>query len=175
MLLQTNSYFVPKDKQAEHARLMRRFKQTLKRLGCDDFEVHEQLGEHWSAEGATDRFIQIMRFRDRMHHQIVQTAERSDQTAQELIREFCEMVDFQAQVEQGAFVVEFYGSLIPAPTARASGEAAQEMTEPVEADLSTSASGNGEADDDDEEDETSPSAPPDRVVLEEPEADERTN
>ena len=34
MLLQTNSYVVPKDKRLEHAKLMRRFRQTLVRLGC---------------------------------------------------------------------------------------------------------------------------------------------
>jgi len=37
MLLQTNSYIVPRDKQEEHARLMRRFKQVLLKLGCEHF------------------------------------------------------------------------------------------------------------------------------------------
>ena len=61
MLLQTNSYIVPPDRRAEHARLIRRFRQALLRIGCDQFEVYEQVGQNWSSAGSTGRFVQIMR------------------------------------------------------------------------------------------------------------------
>ena len=48
MLLQTNSYIVPKERRAEHQRLLRRFRQTLARLGCEHFEVYEQVGANWT-------------------------------------------------------------------------------------------------------------------------------
>jgi len=41
MILQSNSYIVPKEKRAEHARLVRKFRQTLNRLGCEQFDVFE--------------------------------------------------------------------------------------------------------------------------------------
>ena len=66
MLLQTNSYIVPKEKRVEHARLLRRFRQALARVGCDHFEVYEQVGSNWTGE-TTGRFVQIMRFRDKQH------------------------------------------------------------------------------------------------------------
>src|SRR6202035_2339277 len=100
MLLQTNSYVVPKEKRAEHARLMRRFRQALLRLGCDQFEVYEQVGANWSSGEPNERFVQIMRFRDRKHQLSVQNAERSDPTAQSLIAEFCELVNFAYQHQQ---------------------------------------------------------------------------
>ena len=56
MLLQTNSYIVPKDKRTEHARLIARFRQTLARLGADHFEACEQVGANWSPTEATGRF-----------------------------------------------------------------------------------------------------------------------
>lgn len=114
MLLQTNSYLVPKERRLEHARLMRRFRQTLLRLGADHFEVYEQLGANWSPLKTAGRFIQVMRFRDRQHHQAIQEAERSDTGAQQLIREFCELIDFQQQQSDGQFVVSYYGSVLTA-------------------------------------------------------------
>ena len=48
MLLQTNSYIVPADRRADHARLIRKFRQALSRIGCDQFEVYEQVGPNWS-------------------------------------------------------------------------------------------------------------------------------
>src|SRR5688572_21611448 len=113
MLLQTNSYIVPKDKRTEHARLILRFKQTLARLGCDHFEAYEQVGANWSPTEATGRFVQIMRFRDRKHQQQVQAAERSDAGAQALIKEFCELINFPYQQQQGLFAVGFYTSILP--------------------------------------------------------------
>jgi hypothetical protein len=113
MLLQTNSYIVPKEKRAEHARLMRRFRQVLNRLGCDNFEVYEQVGANWSNTQTSGRFVQIMRFRDRKHQLAVQAAERSDPAAQELIAEFCDLVNYPYQQQQGQFAVGFYSSVLP--------------------------------------------------------------
>jgi hypothetical protein len=127
MLLQTNSYIVPRDKRVEHARILRRFRQTLLRLGCDHFEVYEQVGSNWSASEATGRFVQIMRFRDRKHQLAVQSAERDDPTAQAVIREFCELINFPYQQQQGLFAVGFYTGLLESSAAerqpaRANGE-----------------------------------------------------
>src|SRR6476619_2251442 len=120
MLLQTNSYIVPKDRRAEHARLMRRFRQVLAKLGCDSFEVYEQVGANWGSAGDSNgRYVQIMRFRDRKHQLSVQNAERNDPSAQALIAEFCQLVNFQYQQQQGFFAVGFYNSVLPVAPVRA--------------------------------------------------------
>jgi hypothetical protein len=119
MLLQTNSYIVPKDKRAEHARLVRRFRQTLARLGCDHFEAYEQVGANWGSGETTGRYVQIMRFRDRKHQLSVQAAERNDPGAQALIQEFCELINFPYQQQQGLFAVGFYQSVLPISTRQA--------------------------------------------------------
>jgi hypothetical protein len=129
MLLQTNSYIVPKDKRSEHTRLLQRFRQTLARLGCDHFEAYEQVGQGWATGEPTGRFVQLMRFRDRAHQQEVQSAERTDPAAQALIREFCELINFPYQQEQGLFAVGFYRDIF-------STEATRSMAEPVQAQLS---------------------------------------
>jgi len=112
MLMQTNSYVVAKENRTEHARLLNRFRQTLTRLGCDQFEVYEQTGSNWSSE-STGRFVQIMRFRDRKHQLSVQAGERDDPQAQQLIKEFCELINFPYQQQQGLFAVGFYNSVLP--------------------------------------------------------------
>jgi len=112
MLLQTNSYVVPKEKRTEHSRLLNRFRQTLLRLGCESFEVYEQTGANWSSE-STGRFVQIMRFRDRKQQLAVQAGERTDPQAQALIQEFCELINFPYQQQQGLFAVGFYNSVLP--------------------------------------------------------------
>jgi hypothetical protein len=117
MLLQSNSYIVPKDKRDEHTRLVQRFRQTLARLGCDHFECYEQVGARWSVDAGTGRFIQVMRFRDIKQQQAVEAAERTDPTAQALIREFCELINLPYQQQQGLFAVGFYRSVLP-PTLR---------------------------------------------------------
>ena len=97
--------------------LARALRQTLLRLGCDSFEVYEQVGSNWAGE-ATGRYVQIMRFRDKKQQQIVQDAERTDPAAQELIREYCELINFPYQQEHGLFAVGFYNSVLatgPAP------------------------------------------------------------
>src|SRR3954449_5600104 len=130
MLLQTNSYIVPKGKRTEHARLLARFRHTLAKLGCDQFECYEQTGTNWSQGESSNRFVQIMRFRDRKHQQQVQAAERTDPTAQALIKEFCELINFPYQQQQGYFAVGFYNSVLPVaalrvvPSEEPSGEAA---------------------------------------------------
>jgi hypothetical protein len=125
MLLQTNSYVVPRDKRAEHARVLRRFRQALIRLGCDHFEVFEQVGANWNSADTSGRFVQIMRFRDRKHQMFVQAAERNDPTCQALLREFCELINVSYQQQQGLFAVGFYSSFLrmpPQPQGSASAE-----------------------------------------------------
>ena len=124
MLLQTNSYVVPKEKRVEHARLVRKFRQTLNRLGCDQFDVFEQVGSNWSTGETTGRFVQMMRFRDRKHQLSVQNAEKTDPSAQQLIAEFCELINFPYQQQQGLFAVGFYQSVLPvAPMRYEEGQA----------------------------------------------------
>ncbi len=129
MLLQTNSYIVPKDKRAEHARLMRRFRQVLGKLGCDMFEVYEQVGANWGGGDTNGRYVQIMRFRDRKHQLAVQNAERGDPVAQACIAEFCQLVNFQYQQQQGFFAVGFYNSVLPVAPSRAQPQAEAEVEE----------------------------------------------
>ena len=74
MVLQTNSYVVPKERRSEHTRLVRRFRQVLLPLGCDQFEVYEQDGTNWTSDQSSGRFVQIMRFRDRKHQLAIQPA-----------------------------------------------------------------------------------------------------
>jgi hypothetical protein len=114
MLLQTNSYVVPKDKRQEHERLIRKIRQALLRIGCDCFEVYEQVGPSWSpVKGG--RFIQIMRFRDRQQHQEIQQAEKSDAGLQQLINEFMELIDLPAQQEEGLFAMGHYSRISATP------------------------------------------------------------
>jgi hypothetical protein len=144
MLLQTNSYIVPKEKRAEHARLMRRFRQILNRVGCDQFEVYEQVGANWSNGQTAGRFVQIMRFRDRRHQLSVQNAERTDPAAQQLIAEFCELINYPYQQQQQQFAVGFYSSVLPVAPQRGQAEAGEDA--PVEADTMPAAEPFGAAD-----------------------------
>jgi hypothetical protein len=118
MLLQTNSYIVPKDRRSEHTRLLRKFRTTLARLGADHFEVYEQVGANFVTGEATGRFVQIMRFRDRQHQLEVQAAEKTDPDAQKLIQDFCALINFPYQQQQGLFAVGFYTSALPVLSAR---------------------------------------------------------
>ena len=128
MLLQTNSYIVPKEKRAELTRLVRRFRQTLGRLGFEHFEVYEQVGANWGSGETTGRFVHIMRFRDRKHQLAVQAAERNDPAAQALINEFCELINFPYQQQQGLFAVGFYHSVLPVASPRTSAAPASDAT-----------------------------------------------
>jgi hypothetical protein len=134
MLLQTNSYVVPKEKRTEHSRLVRKFQQAFARLGCDTFEVYEQVGANWTNGDTTGRFVQLMRFRDRKHQLAVQTAERTDPVAQQLIQEFCELINFPYQQQQGLFAVGFYNSILPGVSARPTPHATEHSAPAAEAD-----------------------------------------
>jgi hypothetical protein len=116
MLLQTTSYIVPKDRRADHARILRRFRQALARLGCEHFEVYEQVGANWNTRETSGRFVQILRFRDHKHHLAVQTAERNDMALQKVIAEFCELINLPYQQQQGLFALGFYTSFMKAPS-----------------------------------------------------------
>jgi hypothetical protein len=145
MLLQTNSYIVPKDRRSEHARLLRKFRQTLARLGCDQFEVYEQVGANWAGGEATGRFVQIMRFRDRKHQQEVQAGEKTDPAAQQLIQEFCALINFPYQQQQGLFAVGFYASTLGGggdrrPSAQTSSPQQQSSPMPAQSGSSSSSS-----------------------------------
>jgi hypothetical protein len=131
MLLQTNSYIVPKDKRSEHTRLLRKFRTTLARLGADHFEVYEQVGANFATGEATGRFVQIMRFRDRQHQLEVQAAERQDPDAQRLIQEFCALINFPYQQQQGLFAVGFYTSALPVALPRTTPRAPSAQVPPV--------------------------------------------
>lgn len=112
MLLQTNSYIVPKEKRTEHARLMQRFRQAMLRLGCESFEVYEQTAANWAGSESAGRFVQMMRFKDRKQQQAVQSAERNDPSAQQLIREFVELINFPYQQQQGYFATGYYHCVV---------------------------------------------------------------
>ncbi len=112
MLLQTNSYIVPKEKRAAHNHLMQRFRQVLMKIGCDHFEVFEQVGANWAGGETSGRFVQMMKFRDRKHCQAVQLAERKDAAAQALVKEFCELINFAYQEQQGLFAHGYYNAVI---------------------------------------------------------------
>ena len=86
------------------------------------FEAYEQVGANWSPSDTTGRFVQLMRFRDRKQQLAVQAAERNDATAQALIKEFCELINFPYQQQQGLFAVGFYHSLLPNQIARTSSQ-----------------------------------------------------
>jgi hypothetical protein len=147
MLLQTNSYIVPREKRAEHERLVRRFRQAFARLGCEQFEVYEQVGQNWSNSEPTGRFVQLMRFRDRRHQQAVQEAERKDPAAQALIQEFCRLINFPYQQQQGLFAIGFYASMLPVATARPGrrGEEGEAVQTPAETMDGAGEGGTGEA------------------------------
>lgn len=112
MLLQTNSYIVPKEKRKAHNNLMQRFRHVLAKIGADHFEVYEQVGANWAGGETSGRFVQLMKFRDRKHCQAVQAAEKTDTAAQQLVREFCELIDFPYQEQQGLFAHGYYNAVI---------------------------------------------------------------
>lgn len=130
MLLQTNSYIVPKDKRAEHNRLMRRFRQALSKIGCEHFEVYEQVGPNWGPLKGGGRFVQILRFRDRKHQITIQQAEKSDPAIQQIIAEFCELVNLPYQQEKGLFALGYYVGVVTCEPGDVWREAARQGQEP---------------------------------------------
>lgn len=143
MLLQTNSYIVPRDKRAEHERLVRRFRQAFARLGCEQFEVFEQVGANWSNSEPTGRFVQLMHFRDRRHQQAVQEAERKDPGAQALIQEFCRLINFPYQQQQGLFAVGYYAAMLGAASPPRYGRRAVDSKGASEREDAAAANGDG--------------------------------
>jgi hypothetical protein len=135
MLLQTTSYIVPKDKRVEHARLIRRFRQILMRLGCHHFDVYEQVGANWNPNQATGRFVQTLRFHDRKEYLAHQAAEKGDPEAQKAIAEFCELINLPYQLEQGLFAVGYYMSFAKMP-----GKGQESLPEAADTGLSQDAS-----------------------------------
>ena len=130
MLLQTNSYIVPKERRNEHARLMRRFRQALINLGCESFEVYEMAGPNWTGTDSNGRYVQIMRFRDRRQQKAIQDAEKNDPEAQKLIAEFCRLVNFEYQQQQGYFGVGFYNSVLANATTALPDAGASDFSTP---------------------------------------------
>ncbi len=129
MLLQTNSYIVPKDKRTEHARLVKKFRQVFARLGCEDFEIYEQSGPNWSSE-IGGRFVQIMKFRDQDHAADVRSKEQQDPVAQELVREFCELINFNYQYQQNLSTSAYYSGVVTGPPTRAIGSSPTGLPSP---------------------------------------------
>ena len=59
-----------------------------------------------------------MKFRDRKHCQAVQLAEKNDAAAQALVREFCDLINFPYQQQQGLFAHGYYQAVIDPIRAR---------------------------------------------------------
>lgn len=110
MLLQTNSYLVPREHRTEHARLVKQFKAVMTRLGCESFNVYEQVRSFSGLEG-TGRFVQVIAFRDAAHQKAHRDKEQADPTAQDLIRQFVELLDFEGQLRRGEATVTCYAGL----------------------------------------------------------------
>jgi hypothetical protein len=56
-----------------------------------------------------------MRFRDRQHHLQIQEAEKSDPGVQQLINDFCELIDLPSQQGQGLFAMGYYSRMSATP------------------------------------------------------------
>jgi hypothetical protein len=115
VLLQTHGYLVPAEHRAAHARLVRRFRAAMKRLGCDRFEAYEQVGSDWAGDASAGRFVQMMVFRDRAHQKQIQQAERDDPEAQQIIAEFVELIDLPKQQDDRTFVTGYYQEVLGEP------------------------------------------------------------
>ena len=130
MLLQTNGYLVPPDRRAAHARLVRRFRAAMRRLGCDRFEVFEQVGPGWHGGETSGRFIQMMGFRDRAHQKQVHDAEQQDPEAQQIIADFCALIDYDSQQQQKSFITGYYRNAVEGPQEAAAAAAPPEPAAP---------------------------------------------
>jgi hypothetical protein len=136
MLLLTYSYVVPKEKRTEHARLLHRMRQVMMRLGCAQFEAYEQVGKQWVGGESTGRVVQILKFRDRAQFLAVQAAEKTDPGAQQLIADFCQLINLPYQQQAGLFADGYYGCLVaaaPTKEEREQAESANDMAGAVAA------------------------------------------
>lgn len=113
MLLQTNAYSLPRDKKDQHARLVKRFEDCFRRLGAS-FEVYQQVdaGFKDQADQNSLRFVQLMKFKDEKHLASVRAAEVSDAACTQLIKDFCELIDYSGQVQSGLFLPGYYASVV---------------------------------------------------------------
>jgi hypothetical protein len=76
--------------------------------------------------------VQIMRFRDRRQQSAVHAAERTDPAAQAIIADFCKLINFPYQQQQGLFVASFYRTILPVgPEPSDAGEAEAEAAAPA--------------------------------------------
>jgi hypothetical protein len=111
MLLQTNSYLVPRDRIRAHDDLMRRFRSCFSRLGLEtqQFEVLRETGPEFSTPRTSAvRHVQVVRFRDKDQYDLIHDAEAADPEAQELVAEFARLVELEAQQRRGHFVGTYY-------------------------------------------------------------------
>jgi hypothetical protein len=83
----------------------------------------------------------------------VQAAERSDPTAQTVIAEFCDLINFPYQQQQGLFAVGFYTSVLPvAPKRGTRSELISTVEHEVQANEGEQAAEEGAADEGEIED-----------------------
>jgi len=112
MLLQTNAYSLPRDKQDQHSLIVKRFEDSFSKLGAS-FEVYQQVSADFSdtSGGSTLRFVQIMKFKDLAHLEKVRQAELADPACRQLVADFCDLVDYAAQLGSGSYLPGYYASL----------------------------------------------------------------
>ncbi len=126
MLLQTNSYLVPRDRMAAHDELMRRFAACFARLGVAEgaFELFRQTSAEYRPDtaAAAQRVTQILRFDDRKQQEAVHEAEAHDAEAAALVGELRKLVDLDEQAARGHFTSSYYASV---PLARDEPEQVQ--------------------------------------------------
>ncbi|MEM7808642.1 MAG: hypothetical protein AAF561_11060 [Planctomycetota bacterium] len=127
MLLQTNSYLVPRHRLREHDDLMRQFVACFRRLGVADgaFEVFQSLDHEYRQHDNQphQRITQILRFRDHDQQQAVHRAEASDPEAAELVEKLRRLVDLDEQAARKQFTSNYYGQIILTGSPQASAPA----------------------------------------------------
>ena len=130
MLLQTNSYLVPRDRLAAHDELMARFRRCFERLGvrAGQFEVYRQTSDDFAEDRSIPavRCVQMMRFATTDEHEQVRNREFDDPEAQSLIIELSRLVDLPAQQRSGHFGGGFYSDRLDDAEPEAAAEALEE-------------------------------------------------
>ncbi len=109
MILQTHTYYVPREKRNEHQRLVLKIREELKALGVASYNVFEQAGPDWGPEAEpSNRFVQVVYFTDVRHQKQVQQAEKASPSIQRLISEFCDLISLPDQQATGLFLTGYY-------------------------------------------------------------------
>jgi hypothetical protein len=85
-----------------------------------------------------------MKFRDRKHQLSVQDAEHHDPTAQAIIKEFCELINFPYQLQQGLFAIGFYSSVFPVSSPQLATEESDDAPAAEMSDLGTDEQSEGQ-------------------------------